>query len=489
MRYRAVFRCVAGCPGEFPLDQPIYRCPACGDLLEVVHDLDALQQVRPGGLDAPVRRPLQAHDLALRLGGVGQEGMGVPRTSATRTSCRWTRAAPTCSGPSASAARSGLDDLWVKMCGNSHTGSFKDLGMTVLVSVVQQMIADGQTDPRGRLRLDRRHVGVARGLRRGGRHSRDRDPAARQGLDRRSCVQPLANGALVLSLDTDFDGCMAIVQRLAAEEGVYLANSMNSLRVEGQKTVAIEIVAAVRLGGARLVIIPGGNLGNVSALGAGFDMMEALGLITQAAAHRRGAGGGGQSALPRLHGRLGLRADHRAARRSPPRSRSATRSRSRRPSATLKQLRRHRRAGDRGGAGGRGGARRSHRHVQLPAHRRRARRARSSSSSAAQIGPRERVVVISTANGLKFTDFKIAYHEARSPASQPRAREPPGRAAERLRRRAARDRRSARNPVLDFGTIGPGRHASDGNWPSLILVLDLRAESERSEASRGAFVR
>ena len=66
----------------------------------------------------------------------------------------------------------GLDDLWVKLCGNSHTGSFKDLGMTVLVSVVKQMIADGARHPRGRLRVDRRHVGGARRLRRRGGHSR-----------------------------------------------------------------------------------------------------------------------------------------------------------------------------------------------------------------------------------------------------------------------------------------------------------------------------
>jgi len=65
---------------------------------------------------------------------------------------------------------------------------------------------------------------------------------------------------LVFALDTDFDGCMAIVQRLSAEEGVYLANSMNSLRLEGQKTVAVEIVQQFRLAGARVVIIPGGNL-------------------------------------------------------------------------------------------------------------------------------------------------------------------------------------------------------------------------------------
>src|SRR5439155_16544459 len=55
-------------------------------------------------------------------------------------------------------------------------------------------------------------------------------------------VQPIANGSLVLALDTDFDGCMKIVQRLAAEEGVYLANSMNSLRLDVKKKTAYEIV-------------------------------------------------------------------------------------------------------------------------------------------------------------------------------------------------------------------------------------------------------
>jgi threonine synthase len=94
-------------------------------------------------------------------------------------------------------------------------------------------------------------------------------------------VQPLANGARVLALDTDFDGCMAIVQRLVTEEGVYLANSMNSLRIEGQKTLAFEIVQQFDWEVPDVIIIPGGNLGNVSALGAGFDMMLEVGLITK----------------------------------------------------------------------------------------------------------------------------------------------------------------------------------------------------------------
>jgi threonine synthase len=94
-------------------------------------------------------------------------------------------------------------------------------------------------------------------------------------------VQPLANGAHVLAIDTDFDGCMTIVQRLVQEEGVYLANSMNSLRLEGQKTLSIEIVQQFDWEVPDVIVVPGGNLGNVSAIGAGFDMMMEVGLITR----------------------------------------------------------------------------------------------------------------------------------------------------------------------------------------------------------------
>jgi threonine synthase len=94
-------------------------------------------------------------------------------------------------------------------------------------------------------------------------------------------VQPLANGALVLSLDTDFDGCMAAVQQVTKHKHIYLANSMNSLRIEGQKTIAIEIVQQCDWEVPDWVVLPGGNLGNVSALGKGFLMMHELGLISK----------------------------------------------------------------------------------------------------------------------------------------------------------------------------------------------------------------
>jgi threonine synthase len=94
-------------------------------------------------------------------------------------------------------------------------------------------------------------------------------------------VQPIASGALVLSLDTDFDGCMSIVQKLAASGTVYLANSMNSLRIEGQKTVAIEIVQQFDWTVPEWIILPSGNLGNAYALYKGFKMMKDLGLISR----------------------------------------------------------------------------------------------------------------------------------------------------------------------------------------------------------------
>ena len=81
-------------------------------------------------------------------------------------------------------------------------------------------------------------------------YSRPRDDAARRRIvilprgkvSTAQLVQPLANGATALALETDFDGCMAIVKRLATEEEIYLADSMNSVRLRGQKTVGIEIV-------------------------------------------------------------------------------------------------------------------------------------------------------------------------------------------------------------------------------------------------------
>jgi threonine synthase len=174
----------------------------------------------------------------------------------------------------------GLDDLWIKLCGNTHSGSFKDLGMTVLVSQVKQMIAEGAPikavacastgDTSAALAVYCAAAGI---------QSIVLLPKGK--ISVAQLVQPIANNALVLSLDTDFDGCMKVVQEITLDETIYLANSMNSLRVEGQKTVGIEIVQQFDWEVPDVIIIPGGNLGNVSALGKGLLMMKDLNLITR----------------------------------------------------------------------------------------------------------------------------------------------------------------------------------------------------------------
>ena len=279
MQYRAAFRCIAGCPGEHPLFEPIYRCPACGNLLEVAHDLDALGRRAAGSwmrlFDERYKRTLWPYGSAVwgkkEWVCPAVEDDSIVSMDEGGTNLFWAERF---------GAELGLDELWVKQCGNSHTGSFKDLGMTVLVSVVKHMIRNGGSvravacASTGDTSASLAAYAAAGGV-----------PAIvilpRGKVSAAQLMQPLANGATVLALDTDFDGCMAIVQRLSREEGIYLANSMNSLRLEGQKTVSIEIVQQFDWEVPDFVIIPGGNLGNVSALGAGFDMMAELGLITK----------------------------------------------------------------------------------------------------------------------------------------------------------------------------------------------------------------
>jgi threonine synthase len=174
----------------------------------------------------------------------------------------------------------GLEELWIKLCGNSHTGSFKDLGMTVLVSQVKQMIANGVEIPAvacastGDTSAALAAYAAAAGI-----------PAIvflpRGKISMAQLIQPVANGAIVFALDTDFDGCMEIVKQVSERDGVYLANSMNSLRIEGQKTVGIEIVQQLDWMVPDWLVIPGGNLGNVSALAKGLDMLLELGLISK----------------------------------------------------------------------------------------------------------------------------------------------------------------------------------------------------------------
>jgi threonine synthase len=407
MAFSAAFRCIAGCHGLHPLDQPLYRCPTCGDLLEVAHDMDALKTRSAAAwmkvFDERYKRTTWPYGSAVW----GKKEWVAPSVRDEMvvsmdeggTNLFWA---------DRFGRELGMSDLWVKQCGNSHTGSFKDLGMTVLVSVVRQMIADGRPvravacASTGDTSASLAAYCAAAGIRSIVLLPRGKVTTAQ-------LVQPIANGSLVLSLDTDFDGCMAIVQRLAAEGGVYLANSMNSLRLEGQKTVAIEMVQQFDWEVPDVVIIPGGNLGNVSALGAGFDMMEALGVtskrprivVAQAEranplylAYKQNWEFHAVAAKPTLASAIQIG--------NPVSVKKAIRT-LQKYSGVVEQASEAELADAAARADRTGMFNCPHTGVALAVLIKLRERG--------MIDGKERVVVVSTANGLKFTDFKIKYHD------------------------------------------------------------------------------
>lgn len=278
MNYQAAFRCFRGCPGSYAIYDVIYTCPACGGLLEVHHDLEPLRQRPPQQWQTLLDQRAGSTHWPYGSGVWAMKEWVIPDLADDNvvsmfegnSNLFWAERL---------GKQIGLSDLWIKLCGNSHTGSFKDLGMTVLVSVVKQMMTLPHNPVRavacastGDTSAALAAYAAAAGI-----------PAIvflpQNKVSAAQLIQPIANGAHVLALDTDFDGCMKIVKELTQDNSIYLANSMNSLRIEGQKTVGIEIVRQFDWEVPDWIIIPVGNLGNISAMYKGLKLLLDLGII------------------------------------------------------------------------------------------------------------------------------------------------------------------------------------------------------------------
>lgn len=278
MEFKAWFQCInLECKSRYELTDIIYHCKECGELLEVQHDMEQLKK-RPAEdwkdlFEGRYRRNKWPYGSSVwgkrELVCPNVEDENIVSTYEGGTNLFWAERL---------GHQIGLDDLWVKQCGMAHTGSFKDLGMTVLVSMVKQMIAGGKNiravacastgDTSAALAAYCALAGI---------------PAIvflpKDKVSLAQLIQPITHGVLTLSLETDFDGCMKLVQEICQKNDIYLANSMNSLRIEGQKTISFELVQQFNWEVPDFVIVPGGNLGNVSAIGKGFQMFYDLGLI------------------------------------------------------------------------------------------------------------------------------------------------------------------------------------------------------------------
>lgn len=274
--FHAYFQSING-NDTYPLDEVIYRSKVDGSLLEVHHDRDALAERSPDEwkkLFAERRMSFKPADMS---GVWSKREMVLPEIPEEDIVTLREGWSPLFDAQ-ALAKEIGLKKLWVKLCGNSHTGSFKDLGMTVLVSQVNSMIKRGKPiDAVACASTGDTSAALSAFTAKAGIPSIVFLPRGKTSVAQ--LIQPISNGSIVLALDTDFDGCMKIVQQVTADNRIYLANSMNSLRVEGQKTISPEICQELGWNVPDTVIIPGGNLGNVSALAKGFDDCLAMGLI------------------------------------------------------------------------------------------------------------------------------------------------------------------------------------------------------------------
>jgi threonine synthase len=416
--FSAWFRCADGCEGRLPLTDVVYTCPRCGGLLEVEHDVEALRR-------RPAEEWRALFDSRFKLGpwpfgsGVwGKKEWVYPQLETENVVSMFEGGSPLLR-VDRYAREIGLDDVWVKECGVTHTGSFKDLGMTVLVSAVKEMRARGSAiravacastgDTSAALSAYCAAAGIPSVV-----------LLPRGKISTAQLVQPIANGALVLELETDFDGCMQVVKELSRTKDIYLANSMNSLRIEGQKTASIEIAQQLGWRAPDWIVIPGGNLGNASAVGRGFVLMKALGVVdrlprlvvAQAAQANplwratSGAGVKPTSAVevkpvpagPTLASaiRIGAPVSARRALRALEALDGVV------EQATEQELADAAARADRAGL-----FTCPHTGVALAALEKLAARG--------AIRRGERVVVVSTAHGLKFADFKVGYHEGKLP--------------------------------------------------------------------------
>ena len=266
----ATQRCIdPGCGARFELNERLYVCPSCGGLLDVA--LEAYADLDPQELQAVWTSRLASFDPRDRSG-VWRYRELLPFAADAPIVTLAEGNTPLYDAP-VSAAYCGLDALTLKHQGCNPTGSFKDTGMTT--AVTQALILGARTvvcastgntaaslaayAARAKLQCA---ILVPRGQ-----------------ISHAKLAQSLDYGAAVLELDGNFDDAMRVIRELAEDESIYLVNSINPFRIEGQKTVAAELLHQRAWRVPDHVVMPGGNLGNSSALGKGFKELKDLGLI------------------------------------------------------------------------------------------------------------------------------------------------------------------------------------------------------------------
>ncbi len=407
MAYDAWFRDAETGTGRWELDEIIYRSPT-GGLLEVAHDLEGLRQRSAAGWMKLWESRYKRTQWPFSSGVWGKKELVLPNIPDEHI-ISLDEGGSNLFWADRFGKELGLKDLWVKQCGVSHTGSFKDLGMTVLVSQVNHLIKSGKQQIMGVACASTGDTSAALAAYCAAAGITSVVLLPRGKISAAQLIQPIANNALTLALDTDFDGCMRLVQQLTVDKKLYLANSMNSLRVEGQKTVGIEICQQFDWEIPDWIFIPGGNLGNVTALYKGFEEIQALGIINRIpnivccqAENANPLYRAYQTGWKEFHPMTALPTQASAIRIGDPVSRSKAIKALMKHNGKVEQASEQELADATAQADRTGLFNCPHTGVALASLIKFVKRG--------EVKPTDRVVVVSTAHGLKFIEAKTAYH-------------------------------------------------------------------------------
>ncbi|MBS1253089.1 MAG: Threonine synthase [Anaerolineales bacterium] len=257
------------CGTDFEPSALLYRCRECGDLLDVVYDFPDTDAEQLKHTWRQRRASLAPADVS----GVWRYRELIPFYDDVSNIVTYPEGnTPLLEAPE-SARYVGLNRLQVKHQGYNPTGSFKDNGMTTgvtqAVAVGARAVACASTGNTS--------ASMGAYAARAGLLGVVLIPEGQVAFGKLS--QALDYGALTLQIQGDFDTALRLVTEVAPEIGMYILNSINPFRLEGQKTIAVEMLDQRDWQVPDRVVVPGGNLGNSSSLGKGFEELYELGFI------------------------------------------------------------------------------------------------------------------------------------------------------------------------------------------------------------------
>lgn len=268
---QSILQCM-DCGRQYPVDVVIYTCEACGGLLDVQHDLDTLRTTitretfdrRLGTLDAPYNSGVWRYKELVYPGLDDSKIVSRPEGNTNLYNMQQHKRVMDWAG---------VDTLYLKHEGENPTGSFKDRGMTGGVTQARVLgmtrvacASTGNTSSslaayaayaglEGIIFFQNKHVALGK------------------------LAQSVAYGATGIRIDADFDRNLQLVREVSKALGIYVLNSVNAFRLEGQKTIIIEALQQLRWNVPDWIVVPGGNLGNSSAFGKALHEMYQIGLI------------------------------------------------------------------------------------------------------------------------------------------------------------------------------------------------------------------